>query len=96
MTVKMLFLISPPYDELQTSASRWPKLRMMAVSLRVPSMRGSQLEARHRDHRELGDVALVARRAELGLMNMLRANRLCQACSVMMRIGIRYSGSAPT
>ena len=30
-----------------------------------------------------------------GVMNMLRANRDCQASSVMMRIGMRYSGSAP-
>ena len=28
-------------------------------------------------------------------MNMLRANRLCHAFSVMIRMGRRYSGSAP-
>ena len=69
-------------------ASRCEKLMMMKVSVRVPSMmaedwnEGAQITVNSGAWRLSSSVLLI-------FMNMLRANRLCQAFSVMMRMGRR-------
>ena len=61
---------------------------MMKVSVRVPSMmgeawnEGAQMTVNSGTWRLSSSVLRI-------FMNMLRANRLCQAFSVMMRMGMR-------
>ena len=61
---------------------------MMKVSVRVPSMtgeawkEGAQITVNSGTCRFSSSVLRI-------FMNMLRANRLCQAFSVMMRMGMR-------
>ena len=69
-------------------ASRSEKLMMMKVSVRVPSMTG---EARNEGAQitvNSGMWRLASSVARI-FTNMLRANRLCQAFSVTMRMGMR-------
>ena len=55
--------------------------------MRVPSRSGSAWKSGDVDHRELGlDAGETS--GHRSRMNMLRANRLCQARSVMTRIGM--------
>ena len=93
MTVKIDFLISPAYCVPPTRTSRSAKFSTMKTSDRVPSTSGSAWKPGALSTTNWGSwersSSCEAR------MNMLRANRLCHAVSVMTRIGTRNSGSAP-
>jgi hypothetical protein len=69
--------------------------RMMKVSDRVELISGEALKDDAAIMVNSGTCFLIASRVG-GLMNMMRANRLCQTFSLMMRTGMRNSGSAPT
>ena len=64
---------------------------MMNVSERVPSIIGEALNDGRSDDRELRHVLLHASWLRI-FRNMVRANRLCHAFSVMMRMGRRTPG----
>ena len=61
---------------------------MMNVSVRVLSISGEAWKAGAQMTVNSGTCFRYASRLR-GFRNMVRANRLCQACSVMMRIGSR-------
>ena len=69
-------------------ASRWEKLMMMKVSVRVPSMIGEPWNEGAQITVNSGTCCLRASMLRI-FMNMLRANRLCHAFSVTMRMGRR-------
>jgi hypothetical protein len=84
----MVFLISPPYSEPPMMASRWVKLMMMKVSVRVPSITGEAWKDGAQITVNSGTCRLRASVLRI-FMNMLRANRLCQAFSVIILMGMR-------
>jgi len=87
MTVKIDFLISPAYWVPPMSTIFWPKWITMKTSERVPSTSGTAWK--------LGALITVnwgawpANSSALAWMNILRAKRLCQAVSVITRMGRR-------
>ncbi len=88
MAVKMLFLISPLYSDPPMSTRRRPKSSRMNVWLLVPSSSGSAFK-RGMSMTVNSGTWLRNFSGSNSRMNMLRANRLCQAYSVMMRTGMR-------
>ena len=87
------FLISPAYQVPQIATTRSVKLTRTAQSDAVPSSFGSAWKpGRFRMVKSGLKPSSSSRR---GRRNMLRANRLCQAVSVITRTPMRCAGSAP-
>ena len=86
--MKTDFLISPAYAVLPMRQSRWSKLSTMNVFVAVPSICGMPLKPGQQMTVNSGTWRRYSSFV-VGMMNMFRANRLCQACSVTMRTGMR-------
>jgi hypothetical protein len=92
-TEKTDFLISPAYQVPPMSAVRFSRLTRMKTSELVPSEAGSARSSGAWSTVKPGRKSGSSESA--GWMNMLRANRLCHACSVTTRTLRRSSRSAP-